>query len=749
MRNILAGTLRLWIVLGAFAASAQIPGRGPEWEACVAKADALLARMTTPEKIGQMVLFTSTQILTGAATNASPLEVEIRAARCGNVFNAYTAAYVRRLQQIAVQETRLKIPLLIGFDVIHGYKTTFPIPLGQAASWDLDAIEKGDRVAAIEATAGGLNWTFAPMVDIARDPRWGRIAEGAGEDTYLGCAIARAAVRGIQGTNLADHSCLLACVKHYAAYGAPEAGRDYNVVEMSDRTLREFYLPPYRAALDAGALSFMSSFNELNGIPATANRFLLQNILRDEWHFPGFVVSDYTAVNELINHGIAATAYDAGRAALNAGLDMDMEGSIYHDHLAAMLQKGDIQMAQIDDAVRRILAVKYALGLFDDPYRGVSEEREAAFDNYPQAHLDAAYDLARKSFVLLKNDQNLLPLKPGLKIAVLGPLANSPRDLLGSWNGLGDAARTKPILDAITNANVGGSTTFAEGCDISTTDRSAWQGAIDAARQADVIIMVMGESADMTGEAASRSSINLPGLQTELIRAVKQIGKPVVLVLLNGRPLALEEESTLADAMLETWFPGTEGARAIADTLFGKSDPSGRLPATFPRNIGQVPIHYNHKNTGRPYHGNPKVKYESRYLDTPNSPLYPFGFGLGYTTFSYGDLKLSQASLSGNQTLTATIHVTNRGARPGEETVQMYISDPVASVTRNVEDLRGFQKISLQPGEGRDVSFQITVDDLKFYNQEMKYDWEPGEFIIRVGHDSSQLAAASVQWSKD
>ncbi len=705
--------------------------------------EALLKQMTVPEKIGQMVLLSSPDLLTGAPTGFIDLEDQIRSARCGNVFNAHTVAYVRKLQKIAVEQTRLGIPLLFGFDVIHGYQTVFPMPLGQASSWDVAAIERSARVAAVEATAGGLKWTFAPMVDIARDPRWGRIAEGAGEDPYLGSAIARALVRGFQGTNLADPASLLACVKHFAAYGAAQAGRDYNTVDISERTLREVYLPPYRAAIEEGALSIMTSFNEINGTPSTANRFLLQNILRDEWGFKGFVVTDYTSINELVRHGIAADLPAAGRAALNAGVDMDLQGSVYHDYLAQLLRSGDIRPEQIDEAVRRILTIKFALGLFDDPYRSLSEEREAKYGSYPPEHRKAAYDMACESLVLLKNDARLLPLKPGLRLAVIGPLADSPRDLLGSWNGVGKAERAASILSAIRSAAGAGSVTFAAGCTISTPDRSGFTEAIEAARNADTVVMVLGESWDMTGEAASRLSINLPGIQTGLLREIKQLGKPVVLVLLNGRPLALEEESSLTGAILEAWFPGTEGGLAVADTLFGRNNPSGRLPVTFPRSLGQVPIYYSVKNTGRPYNAaNPNEKYVSKYLDGPNTPLYPFGFGLSYTDFAFSNIQLDTKALHPGEKLRATVEVTNTGTADGIETVQMYIRDLVADVTRPVLELKGFQRVDLTPGQRQTVTFEIEEKTLTFLRADMTFGTEPGQYEVLVGPNSAALKSA-------
>jgi beta-glucosidase len=710
------------------------------------KADALIARMTVEEKIGQLVLSSSPGSPAPAPGLPSPLEEEIRQAACGNVYNAQTVAYVHKLQAIAVRETRLKIPLLFGFDTIHGYKTIFPIPLGGAASWDLPAIERADRVAAIEATAAGLNWTFAPMVDIARDPRWGRIAEGAGEDPFLGSAIARAAVRGFQGTNLAAPDSLLACVKHFAAYGAAQAGRDYNTVDLSERTLREVYLPPFRAAIDEGALSVMSAFDDLNGVPATANRFLLRQVLREEWGFKGFVVSDSTAINELVKHGIAANLYQAGRAALAAGVDMDMRGAVYHDHLREMLRHGDITKRQLDDAVRDVLRAKFALGLFDDPFRNLDTTREAVLDNYPAEHLEAAYQLACESLVLLKNENGVLPLKPGARIAVIGPLAETRRDLLGSWDGLGEPERVTSVLAAIESNNASGTVAQAQGCEVASTNRLGFAAALEAAREADVVVMVGGESWDMSGEAASRTSLNLPGVQTELLRALKETGKPLVLVLLNGRPLALEQEASLADALLEAWYPGTEGGRAIADVLFGRRNPSGRLTVTFPRNLGQVPIYYNAMNTGRPIDpAMPDEKYQSKYLDAPNTPLFPFGFGLSYTTFSVSAPELDRQTLRPGEKLTVSVDVANTGKMDGAEVVQLYLRQPVASVTRPVLELKGFQRVELKAGEHRRVTFAVGGEQMRFLRFDLTWGTEPGQFQVFVGPNSRDLQSAGFE----
>jgi beta-glucosidase len=709
------------------------------------RAEALLGQMTINEKISQLTLSTGYGAVTGPIGLQQSLEGEIRKGECGNVFNVLSVTQVRRLQNIAVQETRLHIPLLFGYDIIHGYKTIFPICLGEAASWNPDLIEQSERVAATEGAAAGLNWTFAPMVDIARDPRWGRVSEGAGEDPFLGSAIARARVRGIQGTNLAAPDTLLACVKHYAAYGAVLAGRDYNSVDMSERMLREVYLPPYQAAVDAGALSVMTAFNELNGTPATANRFLLQQVLRDEWGFTGFVVTDYDAINELVAHGLALNDADAARQALAAGVDMDLEGGTYASHLRDLLAAGKITEAQIDTAARRILEVKFKLGLFDDPFLRCNAEREKQVLCAPE-NLAAAYRMACESCVLLKNSGQTLPLKTGANIAVIGPLADSKRDLLGSWKGEGDEIFPTTILEAIREDNTNGAVTYTHGCDIDSTNLTGFATAVTAAYKADIVVLVLGESCDMSGEAKSRSSINLPGVQTELLREIKQTGKPVVLVLMNGRPLALEEESRLADALLEIWFPGTEGGRATADLLFGRRNPSGKLPVTFPRNLGQVPIFYAVKNTGRPLDpARPRESYKSSYLDCPNDPLYPFGFGLSYTTFKYSELQLDGTTLRPGGKLSATLTVTNTGTRDGAEVVQLYLRQLVGSVTRPVRELKGFQKIELHAGESRTVTFSISEPELRFLRADMTLGTEPGKFQVFIGANSRDTQAATFE----
>jgi beta-glucosidase len=705
-----------------------------------AKVDSVLKLMTLEEKIGQMVLYTSGWDVTGPTLKSDYID-DIRSGKCGNIFNAHTVEYVRKLQKIAVEESRLGIPLLFGYDVIHGHKTIFPISLGESASWDLQAIEKSARIAATEAAASGLNWTFAPMVDISVEPRWGRVSEGAGEDPFLGSQIAAARVRGFQGNDLADTTTVLACVKHFAAYGAPLAGRDYNTVDMSQRVFLDVYLPPYKAAIDAGALSVMSSFNEFDGVPATGNKYLLTDILRTQLGFKGFVVSDYTSVNEMVHHGIVPNEEEAALLAIKAGLDMDMQGEVYAKYLKGLIEKGLVDEKTIDQSVRRILKVKFKLGLFDDPYRYCNEAREKRTIYAPE-HLEAAFDVAKRSMVLLKNENNVLPLKKGEKIAVIGELAASKRDLLGSWKAAGDWNFMKSVLDELKEYNGEKNVLYAEGCKKMGDDRTGFAQAIATARRADKIVMVIGEDAEWTGEAASRSNINVPGVQTELLEQLKLLNKPLVVVLMNGRPLVLTKENKLADAILEAWFPGTMGGKAITYVLYGEYNPSGKLTMTFPQNLGQVPIFYYEKNTGRPiYLGNDK--YKSKYLDCPNDPLFPFGFGLSYTTFEYSDITLSTKELQQNGSIKATVVVTNTGKTDGEEVVQCYVRDLVGSVTRPVKELKGFEKIFLKAGESKKVSFTITPDLLAFHRLDMTYGTEPGDFKLFIGGNSRDVKETS------
>ncbi len=725
------------------------------------RVNALLAKMTLDEKIGQLSLYTTDWGSTGP-TIREGYKNDIRSGACGNLFNAHTTGFVRELQKIAVEETRLKIPLLFGFDVIHGYKTIFPIPLGEAASWDLGAIEKSARVAATEASAAGLNWTYAPMVDISRDPRWGRVMEGAGEDPYLGSRIAEARVRGFQGKKLGDSDAVLACVKHFAGYGAPIAGRDYNTVDMSERYFREFYLPPYEAAVKAGAASVMTSFNDYDGVPASGNKFLLDNILRKEWGFEGFAVTDYTSINEMVNHGVVADEKEAGELALNAGVDMDMQGAVYQRFLKKSLEDGKVTQAQIDEAVRRVLRLKFELGLFEDPYKFCNAEREKS-TLLSQANQIVALQMARKSIVLLKNDKGVLPLSRRTQnIALIGPLIDNKSELIGNWNGAGNEKDCKSLLEAINipvfNMLDGkkvpeprGRIVFAKGCDIEGTDRSGFAEAIRLAEESDVVVVAVGEKAMMSGEAAARADLGLPGVQEELVLELCKTGKPVVVVLMNGRPLAIPRIAENAKAILETWWLGTAAGYAISDVLTGSHNPSGKLPMTFPRAVGQVPIFYNEKNTGRPY--DPNSKWTSKYIDEPNSPQWPFGFGLSYTTFSYseprvalksgGDLKSppdSNAAL-----LTVTVSVTNTGKLPGDEVAQLYVRDLVGSVTRPVKELKGFQKVFLMAGETKELNFTLSEHDLSFYRRDMTFGTEPGEYEIMVGGNSVDLKKVKVR----
>ncbi len=731
-----------------------------------AKAKALLAKMTLEEKIGQLNLVTPGGAVTGAVVSKG-VEENIRKGFVGGLFGIWGPEKVRQAQDIATKNSRLHIPLIFGLDVIHGHKTVFPIPLGLSASWNLDMIEKTAHIAATEASADGLAWAFSPMVDIARDARWGRISEGSGEDPYLGGLIAKAMVKGYQGKDLSANNNIMACVKHFALYGGAEAGREYNTVDMSRIKMYEYYLPPYKAAIDAGAGSIMSSFNEIDGVPATGNKWLLTDLLRKQWGFKGFVVSDYTSLSEMINHGVGDLP-TVSALALKAGLDMDMVAEGFLNTLKKSLQQGKITMAQIDQACLRILEAKYKLGLFDNPYKYIDEARPAK-EILTAENRKFAREAAARSCVLLKNSNQLLPLKKNGTIALIGPLANNQRNMLGTWVVAGDWKQSVTVMDGVKNvAGTNVNVLYAKGANITDDtmlmknanalgvevelDKASPEALIDeaiaTANKADVVVAVLGEAADMSGESSSRSDINIPESQKNLLKALVKTGKPVVLVLINGRPLTLTWENDNVNAILEAWAPGTEAGNAIADVLFGNYNPSGKITATFPRSVGQIPIYYNHKNTGRPYDGNGSGKFKSYYMDISNDPLYPFGYGLSYTSFEYGDLLLNKTNLAGDETLTATITVTNTGKYAGEETVQLYITDPVASVTRAVKDLKGFKKIFLQPGEKKEVSFTITPQQLKFYNSDLKYDWESGEFIIQVGTNSATTKKASVQWVK-
>jgi beta-glucosidase len=724
---------------------------------------ALMKKMTVEEKIGQLNLPSVGFDVTGPVLSQG-VDEKIQKGLVGGVFNTFTPVAVRKLQARAVNETKLKIPLLFGYDVIHGHRTIFPIPLGLSASWDLGLIERTARAAAEEASADGLNWTFSPMVDIARDPRWGRISEGAGEDTYLGSQIARAMVRGYQGDDLSKNNTILACVKHFALYGAAEAGRDYNTVDMSLQRMYNEYLPPYKAAIDAGAATAMASFNEINGVPATANGWLLTDLLRKQWGFKGLVVSDYTGINEMTAHGLG-DLQQVSALALKAGTDMDMVGEGYLNTLKQSLQQGKVTMADIDAACRRILEAKYKLGLFDDPYRYVSEDR-AKQQIMSQDKLDLAREASEKSIVLLKNSGNVLPLKGERKMAFIGPLVKDKRNLIGNWSGAGDWQQAVSIWEALQKKFPGNSIAYAKGCNLlddtllinklnphgamitpdSLSPQQLIEQAVQTAAGADVLVVALGEAFGMSGEAASRSNIGLPDNQVALLKALKATGKPIVLVLMNGRPLALQWEHDNVAAIVDAWFPGTMGGEAIVNVLFGVYNPSAKLSATFPRNVGQVPIYYSVKATGRPFDEN--QKYTSKYLDVPNTPLYPFGHGLSYTSFSYGDVQLNKTSITPAELLTATVTVSNTGAYDGEETVQLYIQDVVGSSTRPVKELKGFQKIYLRKGESRPVQFTISADDLKFWNSDLKRVAEPGDFNVYIGTSSAEVKRASFKLTK-
>ncbi len=727
----------------------------------------LMSKMTLEEKIGQLNLPVAGGATTGIAIS-NEVEDKIRKGLVGGIFGVYGPVKVRKVQEIAVNESRLKIPLIFGLDVIHGHKTIFPIPLGLSATWDMSLIEKAARVSAIEASAEGLNWTFSPMVDIARDARWGRISEGSGEDPYLGSQIARAMVKGYQGDDLSKNNTIMACVKHFALYGGAEAGREYNTVDMSHLSMYNYYLPPYKAAVEAGSASVMSSFNVVDGIPATGNHWLLTEVLRNQWGFKGFVVSDYTSINEMTNHGMG-DLNTVSALSLKAGLDMDMVGEGFLKTLGKSLEEGKITQQEIDLACRRILEAKYKLGLFDNPYNYVSEE-SAAKEVFNEKTRSIAREVATHSFVLLKNKNQLLPLQKNGTIALIGPLANNKRDMLGTWVIGGEWEKSVSIMEgvsAVAGPDVG--IQYAKGSNITddqefikrlnfgnppmvTVDERTPEAmileAINTARKADVIVAVLGETQSMSGESSSRTNLDIPESQKQLLKALVKTGKKIVLVLFTGRPLTLTYEDAQVDAILNIWAPGTEAGNALADVLFGAYNPSGKLTATFPRSVGQIPVYYNHLNTGRPWDGKGGSKFKSNYLDESNEPLYPFGYGLSYTTFSYSEIKLSKVELTGGEMLTASVTLTNTGKYEGEETAQLYIGDPVASISRPVKELKGFQKLDLQPGESKEVSFSISMEDLKFYNTDLKYDWEPGEFNISIGTNSRDVSSGKVNWKK-
>jgi len=702
------------------------------------RVNALLAQMTLEEKLGQL------QQLDGEGNgNFRPEHLDlIRKGLLGSTLNVRGAQRTNQVQRVAMNESRLKIPVLFGFDVIHGYRTIFPIPLAEAGSWDPALAERSAAVAAQEANNAGLRWTFAPMLDIARDPRWGRITEGAGEDPFLGAAFARARVRGFQGEDYGAADKVLACAKHWVAYGAAEGGRDYNTTDLSENTLREIYFPPFKAAVDAGVGTLMSSFNAINGVPASANRFTLTKVLREEWNFDGFVVSDYTSVRELINHGIAADEEEAAVAALNAGVDMEMVSRSYNTFGRQLLYSNRLSAATIDEAVRRILRIKFRLGLFDRPY--TDETREPASLLRPES-IRLAREIAGRSMVLLKNDRETLPLsKNAGSIAVIGPLADDRRAPLGWWAGDGKEENTISPLAGI-KAKVSAQTRigYAKGCEVKDESTAGFQEAVNLAKASDVAIVFVGEIADMVGEAASRASLDLPGRQMELVQAIHATGKPTIVVLVNGRPLSVGWIVNNVPAILESWMGGSQSGNAIADILFGDVNPGGKLPVTFPRTVGQVPIYYNHMNTGRPPEA--ENRYTSKYYDAPWTPLFPFGYGLSYTTFKISNLQLSAPRIGPNGMVTVTVDVENTGKRAGDEVVQLYVRDPVATMTRPVKELKGFQRIALQPGQKSRVGFVLGPEHLAFWNREMRYVVEPGEFRVMVGTNSVDVIEAKFE----
>lgn len=706
------------------------------------KVNALLKKMTIEEKIGQLNQYTGDNQATGPITINPNKEKEIKQGLIGSMLNVLGTKYTRQYQELAMQ-SRLKIPLLFGQDVVHGYKTTFPIPLAEAASWDLEAMELSARIAAVEASASGIHWTFAPMVDISRDPRWGRVMEGAGEDTYLGSKIAYARVKGFQGT-LGDVNSVMACVKHFAAYGAAVGGRDYNSVDMSERMLWETYLPPFKSALDAGAATFMNSFNDLNGIPATANKYLQRDILKGKWNFQGFVVSDWGSIGEMVAHGYVKDNKEAALAAITAGSDMDMESNAYRYHLAELVKENKVPIALIDDAVKRILRKKFELGLFDDPYKYCDPEREEAALNNPE-HRKAAREIAAKSIVLLKNENAVLPLSKGVKtIAFIGPMVKEHKENMGFWAvelpGLDYEKQVVSQWEGIQN-KVGSNTKllYAKGCETTGDSKEGFAEAIAIANQADVVILSIGENWNMSGEAKSRSDIHLPGVQEELVKAIQATGKPVVVLINAGRPLVFNETANTVPAIVYTWWLGTEAGNAIADVLFGDYNPSGKLPMTFPREVGQIPIYYNQFNTGRPAPNETATNYVSAYIDLKNSPRFAFGHGLSYTTFEYSDLKLSQKKIKSNEKIEVSITISNTGKQEGTEIVQLYLRDKVGSVVRPIIELKDFQKVHLKVGEAKTIQFVIDNQKLSFYNNKLEFGSEPGDFDLMIGSSSSDI----------
>lgn len=724
--------------------------------------NALMARMTLEEKIGQLNLITPGSGIPTGSVVSTDVEGKIKSGKVGGLFGVIGAAKVKQTQDIAMKESRLKIPLLFGSDVIHGHKTIFPIPIGVSCTWDTALIRQSAIVAAAEATADGLNWAFSPMVDVARDPRWGRVSEGSGEDPFLGSQIAIAMVKGYQGNSLADKNTLLACVKHFALYGAPEGGRDYNSVDMSKIKMYNEYLPPYKAAVDAGVATIMSSFNDIDGVPASGNKWLLTDLLKKDWKFNGMVVSDYTSINEMVNHRIG-NLQEVSAMSIKAGLDMDMVGEGYLSTLKKSLDEKKITMQDIDRACRKVLEAKYKVGLFEDPYRYIDPVRGAK-EVLSADKRAFARKIAGQSFVLLKNEKQTLPLKKSQKIALIGPLANDKNNMLGTWAVSGDPQMSTPVYDGMSKQVANGTQlVYAKGANITDdtllakranvfglrvdidkrTPAVMIEEALSVANGADVVVAVLGEASEMSGEAASRSDINLPESQVKLLHALYATGKPVVVVLMSGRPLVLTNVIDGATSVLQVWHAGIEAGNAIADVLYGDVNPSGKLSMSFPYSVGQIPVYYSQKTTGRPM--DPNNKFSTKYLDIPNEPLFPFGYGLSYTKFVYGDLKISSAKMNASGSITVSVTLTNAGQFDGAEVVQLYIEDKVRSITPPAKELKGFQKVYLKAGETKTIEFKITVEMLKFWNADIKFVAEPGEFNVLVGGNSRDLKAASFQ----
>lgn len=719
----------------------------------------LMAKMTIDEKIGQLNLPAAGDVTTGEASSSN-IAKKIEEGQVGGLLNIKSEKKIREVQRIAVEKSRLKIPLLFGLDVIHGYETTFPIPLGLSCSWDMALIKRSAQIAAQEASADGINWTFSPMVDISRDARWGRISEGSGEDPYLGSQIAKAMVQGYQGDDLSKNNTILACVKHFALYGAPIAGREYNTVDMSRIQMYNVYFPPYKAAIDAGARTAMASFNEVDGIPATGNKWLMTDVLRKQWGFKGFVVTDYTGINEMTDHGLG-DLQTVSALALNAGVEMDMVGEGFLSTLKKSLVEGKVSIDKIDNAVRLILEAKYDLGLFEDPFRYCDEKR-ASTEIYTKANRDEARKIATQSLVLLKNQNQLLPIKKSRTIAVIGPLADAKENMAGTWSVSTKQEKSISLIQGIKEAlGNKGTILYAKGSNLdydaaleeratmfdktlhrdNRTKEELISEAIKVANQSEVIIAAIGESAEMSGECSSRTNLEIPQAQKDLLQELLKTGKPIVLVLFNGRPLVLNQENATVPAILDVWFAGSEAGYAIADVLFGDVNPSGKLTTSFPRSVGQIPIYYSQKNTGRPLENSEGKfeKFHSNYIDERNEPLFPFGYGLSYTTFEYSNMKLSSSKINFNDKLKVSIDVTNTGNYDGKEVVQLYIRDLVGSVTRPVKELKGFQKIELKKGEKQTIGFEISQEDLKFYNSDLKFVAEPGEFEVFVGGNSDTV----------